>query len=194
MIVVGLDLSLTCTGMARLWVDVPCFETGRAKSTGKKSATVEQTALRISSLACDINSFVFDGYDDDAIHDTKLAVIESPSFGSVGGAAHERGGLWWRVASELAELCIPIATVAPKTREKYAMGVAKGKGAEGKKAVKLAVQARYGHLADIPDDNVADAVVLAAMGARWLRRPIDNALGLPEGSLGAMRSAKWPTT
>lgn len=192
MTVVGLDMSLTCTGMAAIQGGSNLIATHRVKSSGKKGATVRDTALRLEELRQEIMRWLvrLDGAAVPSRID--LAVIESPSFGSKGGSAHERGGLWWSVASELACWGVPIATVAPKTREKYAMGVANGKGPEGKTAVKLAVQARYGHLADIPDDNVADAVVLAAMGARWLKRPIDNYLGLPTGSLVAMRSAKWP--
>lgn len=194
--VVGLDLSLTCTGLALIGPSgLDDYEqsvyTHRVKSSGKKDAPAQQTALRIEAMARQILTWIFlEQGENEWVPD--LAVIESPSFGSNGGAAHERGGLWWWIAGELASAGVAIATVAPKTRAIYGVGHGSGSGTAGKREVKEATQSRYGHLCEIPDDNVADAVLLAAMGARHLHRPIDEGL-VPTSHLRAMESSKWPT-
>ncbi|HEX2905049.1 MAG TPA: hypothetical protein VHO01_16465 [Jatrophihabitans sp.] len=184
--VIGLDLSLTATGVAMVDLTDGEIFTWRLKTTGRKGATATETALRISGMVRDIGEWISD-QTTAPIQQWRdwLAVIESPSFGSKGGAAHERGGLWWGVAGTLADMAVPIATVAPTSRALYATG----NGRADKKEVIAAVRGRHPEV-DIPDDNVADALTLAAMGARHLGKPIDA--GRTDRGLTAMSSAKWP--
>lgn len=172
-IIVGIDLSLTSTGIAVMCADI--IDVQRIRSVGRKDATVTDTAKRIDTIgsAVALNAA-----------GTDLAVIEAPSFGSRNGSQHERGGLWWDVIRRLVRLGVPIATVSPQCRAKYATG----RGNAGKDEVLAAVVRRYPDV-DVTGNDVADALVLAAMGARWLGAPIDD---LPKTHLAAMDGAKWP--
>jgi Holliday junction resolvasome RuvABC endonuclease subunit len=185
--VLGLDLSLTASGLAMIDEDGDVF-THRVLTKGKAGATVTQTADRIGRVVREITQWIL---EDALLGRFQLAVIEAPSFGSKGGAAHERGGVWWGVAVVLAEVGIPIATVAPKTRAIYAVGHGNGKGKEGKAEVFAATKLRY-PWTDLADDNEGDALLLAAMGARHLDHPIETHGTLPATHLRAMRSARWP--
>lgn len=92
-----------------------------------------------------------------------------------------------RIAHELAALYLqghPIAEVPPANLKRYAVG----KGNAAKDEV-LAAAIRYLH-ADITGNDIADAVVLAAIGARHLGQPIEGAL--PQANLTAMDKINWP--
>lgn len=172
--VVGIDLSLTSTGLAIIGDGVAVH---RITSKGSKAASVVDTWKRIDTIA----EKVFGPTGRAA---PSLVVIESPSYGSHTGSQHERGGLWWTVIGRIVSWRIPIATVSPQCRAKYATG----KGNAGKDEVLAAVVRRYPTV-DVTGNDVADAVVLAAMGCRWLGQPIDD---LPKLNLAAMDGAKWP--
>lgn len=109
-----------------------------------------------------------------------LAVIEAPAYSRGMGMAHERAGLWWRLYSMLHEQSIPVLVVLPNLRAKYATG----KGNAGKDQVLLAASRRYPGV-PMTNNNEADAVVLAAMGARWAGHPIDS---LPKAHVDAMKT------
>lgn len=177
--IVGLDLSLTSTGVALIAGND--ISTYRVRSKGSKDASIADTALRLDTIA----QFVIGWATDEWSLGLDLAVIEAPSFGSRNGSQHERGGLWWKVAGILWEMDVPIATVAPTTRAKYATG----SGKADKDEVLAAAIKRY-PAAEITGNDVADAVVLAAMGARHLGVPVEDSL--PAKSLEAMATAKWP--
>lgn len=108
-------------------------------------------------------------------------VIEAPAFSKNNGMAHERAGLWWMIYQALAGYGhVPILVVRPNLRAKYATGL----GNAGKDQVLLAVSRRYPGV-PITNNNEADAVVLAAMGARMLGVPVDD---LPRSHLDAMKT------
>lgn len=181
--VVGLDLSLTSTGMA-LVEGGRLTEVGNIKSSGKKGATYAQSLDRIQEIAKDVLLFVARPVHPD------LVVIESPSYGSRFGSAHERAGLWWEVFHVVSnKLGIPVATVAPPTRAKYITGDGRaGKDVVLAHAIEAYVRDRGPR---ITNDDIADAVGLAAMGSRWLGEPVE-VHSLPERNLEAMNGAKWP--
>ena len=177
--VVGLDLSLTSTGIALIG-NGELSDTKREKSTGKKADTWTQRAARLNDLADRVLAWVDD-------YDPTLVVIESPSYGSVHGSQHDRSGLWWMIAAALHEMQIPVATVSPNGRAKYASG----NGRAGKDEVLAAVVTRYASESmPITGNDVADAVVLAAMGSRWLGVQVEKSL--PAANLLAMDGAAWP--
>lgn len=184
MIVVGLDLSLTSTGMA-IFDNGLLTEVDNVKSKGKATDTLYDRYIRHDRLQQDILDFTL-GYVGGL---PDLVVIESPSFGSIGGSAHDRSGLWWRVASGVMDWAVPVGMVAPTTRAKYATGSGATKD---KKVVVAHVIERYVNESTprITNDDQADAVALAAMGCRWLGEPVEAYL--PEANLEAMRGAKWP--
>jgi Holliday junction resolvasome RuvABC endonuclease subunit len=189
-IVAGLDTSLTSTGLVivgtaddyprrvqlhRIESKAPI--TGRDQKTGKKlPPTLKQRLDRITDIEDRIVA---------RLSGVELVTIESPSFGSVGSASRDLAGLWWRVVGKVDQLGIPVAEVSPSGRIKYALGTGRG----DKDRVLAAVIKRYPDL-DVTGNDIADALVLAAMGARWLGNPIEDSL--PANHVAAMDGAHWP--
>ena len=180
--VVGLDLSLTSTGMAR-FAGGQLVEVANARSKGKRADSVYDRFLRLNRLENEVLTFAVDDLPD-------LVVVESPSFGSKGGSAHDRSGLWWQIVSGVLREGVALATVAPTTRAKYATG----SGRADKDVVMAHVIERYvkDGTPRIVNDDQADAVALAAMGCRWLGEPVEPEGFLPEENLKAMEGAHWP--
>ena len=168
--IVGLDLSLASTGIARIgektWADriVPKTLTGH-----KRMAHI---LARVEEL----------------VSDAGLVVVEGPSFGSGANARqsghHERGGLWWLITHHLWLADKPVAVVPPATLKRYATG----KGNATKDAVLAAAIRRYRDV-DFDGNDQADALILAAMGADHLGQPIATVPALQRGALTAVT---WP--
>lgn len=178
-IVSGIDLSLTSTGIARI-----TWEGGghvdrtveRIQSTGHEGASLDERRIRLA----DVRRRVVD-----VVAASDLVVIEGPSMNSRYGHPHDRGGLWWQVVMCLAEdYGTAVAEVSPKTRAKYATG----SGSAGKDAVLAATVKRYTDW-DITGNDVADAVLLLAMGCRHIGRLVDK---LPQLHVSAMAKVRWP--
>lgn len=175
--VVGVDPSLTGTGLA--WTD----DRGRLgmsliKTTAPKkgTATVRTRHGRLAGIL---------GRVSGELLGTDLLAIEAPSYGSVGGAKHDRSGLWWLITDLAYRMRVPVVEIAPRTRALYATG----NGAADKDEV---IQACSTWLKRSSyDDNEVDAAVLAAMGARHLGHPIDGA-EQPHHKR-AMAGVAWPT-
>ena len=167
--VVGLDLSLTSTGIARIgektWADriVP------------RVTSYQRMAFIVSAVA-------------DLVSDADLVVVEGPSFGSGANSRqaghHERGGLWWLVTYRLWRKAVPFAVVPPATLKRYATG----KGNATKDAVLAAAIRRYPAV-EFDGNDQADALVLAAMGADHHGRPIAP---VPQANRAALGSVTWP--
>jgi len=152
--VVGLDLSLTGTGVVH--IDEVGISTSLIKSKGTRRDSLAQRAHRLATLREQIT---------DLIPERALVVVEQPAYASGTGSMHDRSGLWWLMVASL----IPfhnVTEVAPGTVKKFATG----KGNAGKDEMLAAAIRRYPS-ADITDNNVADAMHLAAMGARYLGHP-----------------------
>lgn len=165
-LVIGLDLSLTSTGVAGVrghdvWTD---------RIRTKELRGHERLAYLMDEVGCFVRG-------------AHLVVIEGLAFD-----AHDtnRGnaGLSWLVRHGLWRRGIAYALVPPSNRCQYATG----KGRADKSVVVAAVQRTYG-LAVVQAHDEADALVLAAMGARHLGHPIDD---LPATHLDAMAGATWP--
>lgn len=178
--VMGIDLSLTSTGIA-----VTDFQTLAAtlavKSSGKRSDTLAQREARLRDILKRIEAAVIR-------YQPHLAVVEAPSFGSVGGSSHDRSGLWWAVLHMLCDYHVPVAQVAPTQRAKYGTG----NGRADKKVVHSLVQANYGGASmPIKTNDEADAVLLAAMGARHLGHSIE-VFDIGDARREAMTKVVWP--
>jgi Holliday junction resolvasome RuvABC endonuclease subunit len=118
-----------------------------------------------------------------------LTVIEAPYVPQAQGAAGDLVERCWLYGMLVDQLMSrgPVARVRPKTRAKYGSG----DGNADKRKVREAVRAAYPNLR-VRDDNEADAIALAAMGARHLGEPID---GVPsKAQMQAMTAVVWPTT
>jgi Holliday junction resolvasome RuvABC endonuclease subunit len=172
-LVVGLDLSLTSTGVCVATPDGIVTDTVTSKGT--KADTWTQRGERLRALRREITRHV---------GDPTLVVVEAPSYGSTGGSAHDRGGLWWLIVSTLQAREIPVGIVTPKCRAKYATG----NGNADKLAVAVAASKRFPHL-EIPTHDEADALWLAAMGMAHLGAPL---VELPKTHLDALKAVAWP--
>lgn len=175
--IIGIDPSLTATGIARIDQADPDIETWTVTSSGRKTATIHERAHRLQSLTQQISA---------ACTNATLVVIEYPTLSQVRQGGHlDRHGLWWLLVTHLITNHIPVAVVTASGRAKYATG----RGNAGKDEVMLAVARRY--LNAIPaNNNEADALILAAMGARHTGHPIEE--HLPKTHLAAMDAIPWP--
>lgn len=187
--VVGADVSLTSTGLA-LIEDGAFFKADNIKSSGKRSDGYPEHIVRIQSVTSQVLETLKWWWLQPSGID--LLVIESPSHGSKFGNPHERAGVWWAVYGWAFDRQIPIATVAPPTRAKYITG----SGRSDKKVVLAHAIERYvgESTPRITNDDIADAVGLADMGARWLGEPVVPDELMPAANLDAMEGAKWPST
>ena len=172
--VIGIDLSLTCTGIAIITQDE--VTTQRITSKGKTDATLEQRTIRLHNLALDISNTVWDSQP-------ALVLIEAPAFSRSNPGMHDRSGLWWMTVQMLDSLVV--VEVTPGSRAKYATG----RGNASKDDVLSAVVRRYLSV-DVNGNDEADALILAAMGARHLGHPIEESL--PKSHLLAMDGVHWP--
>jgi crossover junction endodeoxyribonuclease RuvC len=171
LVVVGLDLSLTSTGTARIghnftWADriVP-----PANLAGHS---------RMSFILSEISGLV---------KEADLVVVEGPAYGMMRAnqqGHHERAGLWWLVTRKLWRTERPFAVVAPTCLQRYATG----KGRAAKDVVFAAAIRRYRQV-EFDGNDAADALVLAAMGADQLGRPIAT---VPATHRAALGSVTWP--
>ena len=167
--VIGLDLSLTCTGVAgEGWTDTIRPRTG-VRGHPRLAFIVEQVT--------------------DHIRGAELVVIEGPSFGA--GVAHRHedlAGLRVMIRHACWRRGIPYAVIPPSCRALYATG--KGSGSKG--AVRDAVRTRYGVECDGPGRyDQADAYVLLAMGLHHLGWPLAV---VPDINRRGLDGAQWPTT
>jgi Holliday junction resolvasome RuvABC endonuclease subunit len=170
--VVGLDLSLTCTGIA------VCMENGRGvsmasrtvTSTGRRSATLPERHSRLTALGADI------------VHSAStadLVVVEGLfNAGASAGALVDRAALFWFVVGALVRREVPVAVVAPSAL-KLAMT---GSGKADKAALATAL-VRLWPETDVTSSDVSDAAGLAHLGA--------VALGMGVPVLERHRRVKW---
>lgn len=174
-LVVGVDTSLTCTGIA--------YNTGVlevVKSTGKKTDTYEDRRRRLEKLAAQI-------VDVASPTGAALVVIEGPSYGSPSPSMWDRAHLWWSVYNTLRGYGLPVAVASPKSRMLYATG----KGNADKMTVFEAAKDRLGGTwaSFAGDDNRADAAWLCALGSAYLGHPLAV---LPAPHRKALDGVHWP--
>lgn len=177
MIVVGIDPSLSCTGIvtADHWGGiVPARARTSTPATQTLRARRDRSRLALSRILLQLPKRV------------DLFVIEAPSPRSQFGSHNDRVGLYWLLVDQLLARA-DVAEVLPKSRAKYATG----NGNADKAAVKSAMRAAFPHV-EIADDNVADALALALMGLRHLGSPLDGQLTAPH--LVPMAAVAWPTS
>jgi Holliday junction resolvasome RuvABC endonuclease subunit len=174
----GIDPSLTKTGLAA--VDLATREWGTAliKSEGHKGDNLNARWLRMVNIRLRIKQAI-ESLGDNIL----IAAIEGPSYNSKFGSPWDRGGLWWMIVDDLRGQGIPVALVPPPNRAMYATG----NGGSGKAAVFRESVKRYP--VNQADHNVGDAVVIAAMAARWTGYPVDD---LPELHTRALEGCEWP--
>lgn len=174
MIVLGVDPSLTGTGWARIDTeDRLTIECGTI-ATKPSGPAVYARYLRGRFISRFISRFIL-GLDSQQNLAADLVVIEAPAFASKTGSVHERSGLWWQIVAECWYNGVDVLEVPPTSRAKYGSG----KGNASKDAVLAAAVRQYSQ-APIANNNEADAVILAAIGARVLGEPIEDHLTKPQ--------------
>lgn len=176
--IVGIDPSLTSTGIAIQYGDNQ-ITTDRIRSTGKKTDTWNMRNNRITKLAHTTTS---------KIPHNSLIIIEAPSYGSISTSAHDRSGLWWTIYKKLIDKDCDIIPVAPAQRMMYATG--KGGGKDASKDIVLAHTIRRYPQIDITGNDIADAVIFLAIGARLTGQPLESSL--PQSHLNALNKLSLP--
>lgn len=149
--VVGIDLSLTATGVARIGSGGVELGTVKSQTTGDALADKVGRLRAIRDEVCDW------------CIGARLVMIEGPSYGSQGSAVHQIAGNWWLVVSELVSNGWPVGVVSPGQVKKFAAG----RGNADKAAVAIGV-ARLWPDVEPADNNQADALVLASIGAQYV--------------------------
>lgn len=175
--VIGIDLSLTGPGLARIskpWGSerahavattldrVPTIEVMRGAVLHEAAERIARRALRLCL----------------GTSDESLIVMEALLLQSTNGKAMERAAFWWMVRAQLELYGFTVMSVHPTSRRSIAMDDAarkmwrdapkKQKAAVGKRAVVQSVGRRWSGVI-LPDDNAADALVCAEVGAHAAR-------------------------
>lgn len=156
MIAVGIDPSLSCTGVA-------VIDTTTGKIIARRVVTESQgkTLLgkrrRIRQAVARTLNVIPARVD--------LTAIEVPNSRSQFGAQNERMALYWFLVDQMFARG-PVVEIAPATRAV----LASGNGRASKEAVTSAMRAAFPAV-QVTDDNVADALSLAAAAAARLGHP-----------------------
>ncbi|MET8677048.1 hypothetical protein ABZW18_05465 [Streptomyces sp. NPDC004647] len=176
--VIGLDLSLTSTGIAGT-------DWARAARPGRRRSHERMDWL------CGHVAVGVDGAD--------LVVVEGAAYAQGGQAGHhELAGLWWLVTQYLWRHRVPYAVANPHHRTIYATGRAnpaqdfprKERSRVAKGMVRSVAVERYGVECEGPGRyDQADATVLAQMGLDWLGYPT---VPVPDTHRRALEAVRWP--
>lgn len=159
MYVLGVDPSLTSTGIAWLDTDTGEWSTYRVQTVKDDGSRADQWH-RMQTISREVMSH--------AVGQVVVDLVVIEGLATYGHNAGLLAGLWWQVVGPLEALGIEVLTVAPATRAKYATG----SGRAGKSDVLAAVRATY-PTADVGNHDIADAVALAALGARVKGFPVE---------------------
>ncbi|MBN7454297.1 crossover junction endodeoxyribonuclease RuvC [Mycobacteroides abscessus] len=153
-IVLGIDPSLRSTGLAVLTDGQPTalHSIGYGGHDGDSYATRSRRVRAVCRAV--IEWALRDGPPD-------LAVIEGPAYGQFLPSTFDRSGLWHGLFGALDAKKVPVAVVPPQTRAKWATG--NGRAEKGE--VLLNVREWFGPRVKVVNHDIADAAVLALMGA-----------------------------
>lgn len=161
--IVGIDPSLTSCGIAVLrdGFEVTLIESLLSVGhSGDDSASYAERSDRIVSQARLVLSKI--------PRAAELVVIEGPAYGQSLPSTFDRSGLWWGLYSALLARGARIAVCPPTTRSMYATGQGRAKKAQVLDAVREMWPEARPKLARQKDNDRADALVLASMGAQQL--------------------------
>lgn len=167
--VVGLDLSLTSTGVATVWEDET--QTWTIKSETVKGYDARR--VRMESIA---ERILLEWTAD-------LIVIEGPALSRNNPGTWDRAGLWWQVYTRLRLRGTPIAVCSPTTLKSWATG----SGTADKKLVRSRVESLWG--VKVRNTDEADALCLATMGAQHLGMDVPSI----EWHAYACQCVEWPS-
>ncbi len=161
--IVGLDLSLTGSGIAA--IDM---------STGDLSTALHSSAPPvINNLAAHVNRHqeLVDGIVGQVLAcNPALVVVEGLQFSvkSKDSSLTRRGFLWWAVIAALCTAGVPIMEVTPQQIKQFATG--RGNASKAEVVAAYAVTWPDATFVKGVEDR-ADASFAAAIGAAWMRVP-----------------------
>lgn len=167
--VVGLDLSITCTGIA-----------GNDPDGGEGWATVVKPSAKMRGH--ERLQYLRTAILDRTL-DADLVVVEGPAFGAKGAAYHQLAGMWWLITHALWVRGDKVAIAPPANVKRYATG----KGNAGKDDIMREVARRFAWFHG--DNNAADALILAALGTDHLGVPM---VTMPQTHRAALSGVEWP--
>lgn len=148
-IVIGLDLSLTHTGVVVLDKGKILYK-GLVKSKPEGDKPLDELN-RIMWIAGEVEIIVEE-------YNPEIAVIENLAFMAKGTSLTQLAGLSYFVRAMLADRDIPFYLVAPTSLKKFITGSGKGE----KDAMMMSVLQRYGEA--ISENNMCDAYALSKIG------------------------------
>ncbi|QWY84749.1 RuvC-like resolvase [Gordonia phage YungMoney] len=177
--VIGLDLSLTSTGIATTAYDPTDgrhtveLQTITSSPTGK---TLTDREARLTRLRQAIVG---------SCRGADLVCVEGPSFGSNNSGTWDRAGLWWLVVTGLARLDVPVAEVPPTTVKKFACDKGNGGKADVAAGITRLWPNEYPH-----GDDQMDALTLASIAlVLSVPRVTADTIGMPFRVLERHRQA-----
>lgn len=162
--VVGLDLSLTSSGVATA--------DGRLLTVPSEAGgfSVGERALRVARLRAQIEGYL-GGVD--------MVVMEGPAYSRQQQSGHHlRAGLWWMVAVTARTMAGEVIEISPSALKKFATG----SGRATKVDMCTAVHRHTGKY--VSDDNQADAFWLRQVGLHILGDK--SALKLPSPNINTL--------
>jgi len=163
--IVGLDLSLTSTGM--------CVNGTTSAITSK-----HKEVRRLKDIRDQLFLYLLE-------HDVRGAVIEGYAFSARNSQSHKIGELGGVVRLLLHEMMIPYADVPPTSRAKFATG----RGNAAKTEVISAVSARTGLIwSGKSADDECDAWLLEEMGLQALGL---GKYSWPEVNMSSLKNVDW---
>ena len=184
--VVGLDLSLTSTGMSD-------GETNQVVHT----AAGQPLEARMDRLVRGVLSFVLMGDRGagriSSAPNADLVVIEGSSFGSRGPGHEELAALRILVRHRMWRMGVPFALVPPTTLKKYTTG--DGRAAKAQMVAAVDERHRAGLAGVKVRDgryDMADALALAAMGYDYVGHPLPQHFPAPPPHRASLASVQWP--
>jgi len=185
--VVGLDVSLTSTGMSD-------GQSVHAVQTAPDSGSLEARMDRIVRTCLDFVHSPTLWTDRQPGKAADLVVIEGPAFRAHGTAVDQLAGLRMLVRVELYRRGIPFAIVSPTALKAYTTNYGKATKAQ----MVAALAERHGldltvHKVSKGKYDMADAYALAAMGYVWIGQPIAPTRGAP-APMKSLLAAQWPET
>ena len=181
--IVGIDQSTTSTGIAI--IDDGSYITDVIASKARPKEPLTDKAERIARLANHVVNY-FGGHAD-------LIVIERPALRETNQGTSLLSGLYWMILAAIrTHGDIPVAIIDITQLKKYATGSGATRGVNKieKRHVIAAAIERYAPLFPLTDDE-ADALTMAAMGARHLGHPIERA-DIPSACVAVLDGVVWP--
>ena len=181
--IVGLDLSLSATGVAVIRPhETPAVRVHLVTSSPKRDSAYPDHLDRLRALC---RRIIDKATSTAEPGDQIVFVMEGPAFAATGAHQHTRAGLWWLIYHLLSKQGV-FVIIEPSRLKRYVTG----KGNAPKDLVFATMIRNFPGVA-LTDNNEADALGLAAMGARELGFPQEPSV--QRVTPAALEGVDWPS-